>query len=418
MDLPTPFRFAYEPGVLRFGDGSVADLGEELATQGIEHALVCCGESVGATPEVRDPVEAGLGDRHAGTFAGTSARKALVEAAGARDAYHEHDADAFCALGGGSALDVAKAAAVLTASGQSVAEAAADVAETGTLAIPDGRLPPIAVVPTTLAGADLTQVAGLTATPESGGVDEAVGGGIADERLMPTALFYDPELYRHTPAGVLAASAMNGFDKAVETLYAANATAVSDATAIHALRLCLDALPDLGGRAPSETARNGRAAGPRDGTDDLDVLREAVAGIMLAQYGVSRPDGSTLSLIHAFGHGLTAVSDIQQGAAHGAVAPNALAYLFEQVDGRRDLLAEGFGVEAETREGTAAGVVDAVAAVRDGLGLPTRLRDTPVPESGLDRAAEITHEDAFMANAPPGLDATVAELRGVLEAAW
>ena len=401
MDLPTPFRFAYEPGVVRFGDGSVADLGEELATHGIEHALVCCGESVGATPEVRDPVEAGLGDRHAGTFAGTSARKALVEAAGAREAFHDHDADAFCALGGGSALDVAKAAAVLTASGQSVAEAAADVAETGTLAIPDGRLPPVVAVPTTLAGADLTQVAGLTATPESGGVDEAVGGGISDERLMPTALFYDPELFRHTPAGVLAASAMNGFDKAVETLYAANATAVSDATAIHALRLCLDALPELGG-----------------GTDDLDVLRDAVAGIMLAQYGVSRPDGTTLSLIHAFGHGLTAVSDVQQGAAHGAVAPHALAYLFEQVDGRRDLLAEGFGVDAETPEETASGVVDAVAAVRDGLGLPTRLRDTPVPESGLDRAAEITHEDAFMANAPPGLDATVDELRGVLDAAW
>ena len=401
MDLPTPFRFAYEPGVVRFGDGSVADLGEELATHGIEHALVCCGESVGATPEVRDPVEAGLGDRHAGTFAGTSARKALVEAAGAREAFHDHDADAFCALGGGSALDVAKAAAVLTASGQSVAEAAADVAETGTLAIPDGRLPPVVAVPTTLAGADLTQVAGLTATPESGGVDEAVGGGISDERLMPTALFYDPELFRHTPAGVLAASAMNGFDKAVETLYAANATAVSDATAIHALRLCLDALPELGG-----------------GTDDLDVLRDAVAGIMLAQYGVSRPDGTTLSLIHAFGHGLTAVSDVQQGAAHGAVAPHALTYLFEQVDGRRELLAEGFGVDAKTPEETASGVVDAVAAVRDGLGLPTRLRDTPVPESGLDRAAEITHEDAFMANAPPGLDATVDELRGVLDAAW
>jgi alcohol dehydrogenase len=112
------------------------------------------------------------------------------------------------------------------------------------------------------------------------------------------------------------------------------------------------------------------------------------------------------------------VSDVQQGAAHGAVAPHALAYLFEQVDGRRDLLAEGFGVDAETPAETATGVVDAVAAVRDGLGLPTRLRDTPVPEEGLDRAAEITHEDAFMANAPPGLDATVGELRGVLDEAW
>ncbi|MFC7234491.1 iron-containing alcohol dehydrogenase family protein [Halosegnis marinus] len=401
MDVPTPFRFEYAPGVVRFGAGSVASLGEELADRGIDRALVCCGESVGATPEVRDPVESGLGERHAATFAGTSSRKALVEADEARAAYRETDADAFLALGGGSALDVAKAAAVLTASGQPVAEAAADVAETGTLAIPDGDLPPVVAVPTTLAGADLSQVAGLTATPESGGVEEAVGGGISDERLMPAAAFYDPDLFAHTPAGVLAASAMNGFDKAVETLYARNATAVSDATAIHALRLCRSALPELGG-----------------GTDDPEVLRDAVAGIMLAQYGVSRPDGSTLSLIHAFGHGLTAVSDVQQGAAHGAVAPHALRYLFDNADGRRDLLAEGFGVEADDPEAVADGVVAAVEAVRDGLGLPSRLRDTPVPESGLDRAAAVTEGDAFMEQAPADLDYTEAGLRGVLDAAW
>jgi alcohol dehydrogenase len=188
---------------------------------------------------------------------------------------------------------------------------------------------------------------------------------------------------------------MNGFDKAVETTYAANATAVTDATAIHALRLCRESLPELGG-----------------GTDDIDVLSDAVAGIMLAQYGISNGGESTLSLIHAFGHGLTAVSSVQQGAAHGAVAPHALSYLFSAVDGRRDLLAEGLGVDS------ADGAVEAVAEIRDGLGLPSRLADTAVEESALDRAAEITYEDGLMANAPPGLDATETELRDVLEAAW
>ncbi|RNJ25751.1 iron-containing alcohol dehydrogenase family protein [Halosegnis longus] len=395
MDTPSPFRFDYQPGTIRFGAGTVDTLAEELATQGIERALVCCGESVGATPAVRDPVEAGLGDRHAGTFAGTSARKTLSEAAAARDRFRETDADAFLALGGGSALDVAKAAAVLTASGQSLADAAQALADTGTIPIPDGDLPPLLAVPTTLAGADLSQMAGITAGPESGALDERVAGGLSDRRLMPTGLWYDPELFVHTPAGILAASAMNGFDKAVETTYAANATAVTDATAIHALRLCRESLPELGG-----------------GTDDIDVLSDAVAGIMLAQYGISNGGESTLSLIHAFGHGLTGVSSVQQGAAHGAVAPHALSYLFSTVDGRRDLLAEGLGVDS------AEGIVDAVAEIRDGLGLPSRLADTAVEESALDRAAEITYEDGLMENTPPGLDATQAELRDVLQAAW
>jgi alcohol dehydrogenase class IV len=401
MDLPTPFRFDYQPGVIRFGEGCVAGLADELSAQGIERALVCCGESVGATPEVVDPVEDGLGPRHAGTFAGTSARKTLTEAGAARDAFQRTDADAFLALGGGSALDVAKAATVLTASGQPVDEAASTVADTGTLEIPDGDLPPLVSVPTTLAGADLSQVAGLTATPESGGVTEPTGGGVSDRRLMPTALFYDPALFVHTPPSVLAASAMNGFDKAVETLYARNATAVSDATAIHALRLCRDSLPKLG-----------------EGTDDPDVLRRAVAGVMLAQYGVSRPDGSTLSLVHAFGHGLTGVSDIQQGAAHAVIAPHALRYLFDHCDGRRDLLAAGFDVDADGPEAVAAGVVRAVEAVRDGLGLPARLRDTVVPRDRLDEAAAITVDDGFMTNAPADLTPTVEGLRAVLDDAW
>jgi alcohol dehydrogenase class IV len=401
MDLPTPFRFAYDPGVIRFGEDSVDALDEELASQGIEHALVCCGESVGATPGVCDPVEAGLRSRHAGTFAGTSARKTLSEAAGARTAYEDTGADAFLALGGGSALDVAKTAAVLTASGQPVSAAAAAVDETGTLPIPDGELPPLVAVPTTLAGADLSQGAGLTATPESGGVSEVAGGGISDPRLMPNAVFYDPALFVHTPPGVLGASAMNGFDKAVETLYARNATAVSDATAVHALRLCRESLPKLG-----------------DDSGDPAVLRRAVAGVMLAQYGVSRPDGSTLSLVHAFGHGLTAVSDVQQGTSHGVIAPHALRYLFANADGRRNLLAEGLGVEADGPDAVAEGVVASVVRIRDGLGLPARLRNTSVPETALDRAAELTVEDGFMANAPTDLDATVDGLRGVLDAAW
>ncbi|PSP39937.1 alcohol dehydrogenase [Halobacteriales archaeon QH_7_65_31] len=395
MKTPAAFGFAYRPGTIRFGAGTVATLAAELDAQGIDQVLVCCGESVGATAGVRTPVETGLGEHHADTFAGTSARKALTEAAAARDRYREADADAFLALGGGSALDVVKAAAVLTASEQSLPDAARSLAETGTLPIPDGDLPPILAVPTTLAGADLSQMAGLTAGPDSGALNERVAGGLSDERLMPAGLWYDPELFVHTPADVLAASAMNGFDKAVETVYAANATAVTDATAVHALRLCRTALPELGG-----------------GTDDVETLSDAVAGVMLAQYGISNGGSSTLSLIHAFGHGLTAVSDVQQGVAHGAVAPHALSYLFSETDGRRELLAEGLGVES------AEGVVGRVAEIRDGLRLPTRLADTAVERSALDRAAEITAEDGLMANAPPELDATESALRDVLAAAW
>ncbi|WP_336036011.1 iron-containing alcohol dehydrogenase family protein [Halobacterium yunchengense] len=395
-----PFRFDYDPPVLRFGRGSVAALGDELARHGLDRALVVCGATVGSTPAVMDPVEAGLGDRLAGVFAETTPEKRLDTAFDGRAAVREHDADAVVALGGGSSLDVARAVSVLAAGGHDPAEAGETFAETHTLPMPDGDLPPVVAVPTTLAGADLSQVAGLSALPDSALVEKPTSGGLSDRRLLPTAAFYDPELVATTPESVLAGSAMNGFDKGVETLYAANATPVTDATAARGLGLLADGLRALGERGA-----------------DPDVLEPVLEGLILVQYGASRPDGTTLSVVHSFGHGLTRGFSVQQGAAHAVVAPHVLEHLFAEVDGRRDLLADALGVGGAADPASA--VVDAVADVRDALGLPSRLRDVDGPEPGdFERVARSVVKDSFMANAPADLDLTAADVEAVLEAAY
>jgi alcohol dehydrogenase class IV len=139
----------------------------------------------------------------------------------------------------------------------------------------------------------------------------------------------------------------------------------------------------------------------------------------LAQYGCSRPDGLTLSLIHAFGHGLARGYDIQQGGAHGIIAPHALRYLFAEVDGGRDLLAEGLGVDGGTPEATAEAVVEEVEAIRDALGLPSSLREIDdMDESDLTDIAEDVHTDGLMPYCPDGLNPTIEELEAVLREAW
>ncbi|MEF8900070.1 MAG: iron-containing alcohol dehydrogenase family protein [Halovenus sp.] len=393
------FRFAYEPGVLRVGEGAVADLEAEVAATGNERALVVCGQTVGSTPAVVDPVREGLGDRLAGVFDETTPKKRLWTAIRGAERLAAADADAVVALGGGSSLDVAKAIAVVAATEQDAGALGATFERTGTLPAPDA-LPGLVVVPTTLAGADLSQSAGLTATSSNGLVETDVNGGLGDPGLLPDALVYDPALFATTPRSILAGSAMNGFDKGIETLYARNATPVTDGTAMRGLALLRDALPTL--------------------ADDDPAMANIVRGIVLVQYGISRPDGLTLSVIHAFGHGLTAHSTVQQGVAHAVVAPHTLAYLFEHVDGRRALLADALGVDTGgSAQAVADGVIDAVEAVRDTLGLPVRFRDIDAVErSMLDAMAETTAEDSLLENAPAGLEPTVEELRGVLQEAW
>ncbi len=400
MSRSDGFRFEYEPGVIRYGVGAVDDLEAELATQGFDRALVVCGSTVGTTPAVIDPVRAGLGDRLGGIFAETTPKKRLETAFEGLEAMDAIDADVLVALGGGSSLDVAKVISVLAADDRDAETIGAEFEARGTISIPSGSLAPIVAIPTTLAGADLSAVAGVTASPENGLVDRATSGGIGDRRLMPTAVVADPAIVATTPKPILTASAMNGFDKGIETLYAANATPVTDATAMRSLELLQDGLVRLGDKGPSE-----------------EVLEPVLEGMLLVQYGISRPGETTLSIIHAFGHGLSRTYNVQQGAAHGVAAPAVLDYLFENVDGRRDLLADALGVGDCVDRADA--IVDAVVAVRDALGLPTRLRDVDGPDPDeFPAVADAILEDSFMANAPPGLDPTREAIEGVLEDAY
>ncbi|WP_436347953.1 iron-containing alcohol dehydrogenase family protein [Natronorubrum sp. FCH18a] len=395
-------RFEYDPATIRFGTGCVDDLAAELDAQGLERALIVCGSTVGSTPDVIDPVREGLGDRLVGVFDETTPKKRLKTALEGRDRLEVEDADVLVSLGGGSSLDVAKAVSVLAAADLGPAAAAREFAETGTLTVPDDGLVPIVAVPTTLAGADLSLAAGLTAAPDSGLVDEEISGGISDPGLMPAAAIYDPELVATTPDSILAGSAMNGFDKGIEAIYAADATPVTDATARHGLEKLEDGLRAFG-----------------DGDRDIGTFETVLEGIVLVQYGISRPSGSMLSIVHAFGHGLTHTYDVQQGAAHAVVVPHVLEYLFERegVDTREGMLANALGVANAADHGAA--VVEAVTEIRDGLGLPSRLRDVDGPEPDeFTAVAEYVLADRLVANAPPGLDPSVEDIEGILERAW
>jgi len=392
------FRFAYDPPVIRYGEGCVGDLAAELDE--CDRALVVCGRTVGDTPAVIDPVRRGLGDRLAGVFAETTPEKRLSTAVAAARRLRETGATALVGVGGGSSLDIARVASVVAAAERTPEELGAALESTDSLPV-TGDLPPVLVVPTTLAGADLSMLAGVTATPASGLVDSPVDGGVGDPRLMPAAAYYDPSIVATTPRSVLVGSAMNGFDKGIETLYARNRTAVTDGTATRGLALLRDGLPTL------------------DAESERPDLSRILQGTILVQYGISRADGTTLSLLHAFGHGLTAHTDIQQGVAHAVVAPHALAWLFDRVDGRRRLLADALGVpDDDSTDALAEGVVDVVREVRDSLGLPARLRDLDIERSTLDAVAETSAEDSLLENAPPGLNPSPDALRDVLEAAW
>ncbi len=402
MHATDGFRFDFRPGTIRVGTGCVDELGAELGRRGLDRALVVAGRTVGRTPAVGKPIRAGLGDRLAGEFPETTPAKTLGTALAGLRAARENDADAVVAVGGGSTLDTAKVLAALSTHGDDAERAAREAVETGSLPVADGDPLPLFAVPTTLAGADLSDLAGVTLTLDSDvSTGDPPSGGVRDPRLMPTALFYDADLYRTTPTSILAASAMNGFDKGVEMCYSPLATPITDGTAARGLRLL----------------RSGLGTVRADPMDD-DRLADVLAGIVAVQYGLAGAEGYRASIIHAFGHGFSHGHDVHQGTIHGIVAPHVLRYVFDHVDGRRDLLASALGVAGADAD-PAEAVIDAVAGVRDDLGLPRRLRELDgVARSDLPAVARAIRDDDLLGVAPEGIDPTVDGIESVLDRAW
>ena len=192
-----------QPGFrIVFGAGSFERLADELEPR---RWLIVHGGSQAAAAERL------AGRLGADTFGEVRRHVPADLAERARARFAELGADGLVAIGGGSAIGLAKAIA-LTAQA------------------------PIVAVPTTFAGSEMTAVYGLTAEGR-----KRTG---RDEAVRPGTVVYDPDLVRGLPREVAGPSAMNALAHCVDALWATGATPVSTLLAeggARALREGLDA---------------------------------------------------------------------------------------------------------------------------------------------------------------------------------
>ncbi len=399
----TPFTFEYAPPAIHQGPGVVDGLDDVLADNGSSRALIVTDGTLAEIPDVMEPIRTGLGTSHVRTCDAVTPPKYIASAVSGAEMVEELGADAIVAVGGGSSLDVAKQIRVLVGYDDSP-EAVAErfVREEAVTTPPsDVSFIDMIAIPTTLPGADISQVAGvnLSLDPEGQEKRDVPSDGFSDPRLMPTAVFHDLELFRTTPDHILARSAMNGFDKGIEMLYTRHHNPITDGVAVRGVRLLSEHLPAIHDNETSDA-------------DLAGMLR----GIAAAQYGLSSPRHYRASIIHSFGHAIQRDYEVQQGVAHAIAAPHVLEDLFEQVDGRRELVGEALDV---TPPDDVAGIVDAVAAVRDALELPSQLRTLEgVDRDDIPDLAAAVIADPFMDAAPRELNAEQSEIEDVFRAMW
>jgi maleylacetate reductase len=277
-------------GVVRFGAGSLAELGEVLAEVDIERALLVAtrrgARSVSGLPVV-------------GVYDGVEPHVPAATVRACAALAQELRADGLVGLGGGSAVDTCKAVAA------ELATARADP-------------PRVVAVPTTYAGAEWTSFFGVLLEPGR-------KGGGSDPRSRPVAAVYDPELTLELPPGATVGTAMNALAHCAEAYYH---PATGEAAALEAdagAAAIADALPRVVERPAS-----------------LEGRTRLLEGAMHAALALGL---SGLCLAHAMAQGLGGRYGLPQGAMNALCLPAALRFNAEAVPGEVARFAAALGAE-------------------------------------------------------------------------
>ena len=226
-------------------------------------------------------------------------------------AHRDRNIDVVIGVGGGSALDAAKAIAGLLPTGHSVMDHLEGVGRD----VPyRGPSVPFVAVPTTAGtGSEATKNAVLSVRGGNG-----FKKSFRDEALVARVAIVDPDLLQTCPPSVIAANGMDAFTQLLESYVSAKASPVTDALAWSGMEAFTQGFMAFW----REDAASGEAAAGRAATAYAALL----SGITLAQAG--------LGSVHGLASPLGAFFPIPHGVVCGTLVAEATAINIEALSTR------------------------------------------------------------------------------------
>ena len=295
------------------GEGALAQLGTEVASLAGSGAPVLLVADPGLPAGMADEALAAL--RAAGLapalFDALKSDPTTAQADAAAAVARASSARAVVALGGGSAMDVGKAVAVI-APGSAPADAYALCA----IPFPAGALPCVCVPTTSGTGSETTRTAVLT---------DAEGRKIWlwGDAMKPAVVVLDPLLTLGLPPHLTAATGIDALVHAMEAATSARAHPLSDISCHAAIALVVRHLEAAVANGQDRTARA--------------ALQRAAA---LAGIGI---DAAGTSVGHMIGHAMGSLRPIHHGRAVGLAVLATLPWSVAEDDGPFAAVAQAMG---------------------------------------------------------------------------
>ena len=354
-----------------FGAGAIKEIVGELDKRGFKKTLVVTDPDLvkfGVTKKVTDLLDA-AGKAYE-VYSEVKANPTIANVNKGVATFKAAGADSIVAVGGGSAMDTAKAIGIISANPDF-----ADVVSLEGVADTKNPSVPIISVPTT-AGTAAEVTINYVITDE----EKKRKFVCVDPHDIPVVAVVDSDMMSSMPKGLTASTGMDALTHAIEGYTTLAAWELTDALHLKAIEII---------------GRSLRAACDNDpkGREDM-ALGQYVAGMGFSNVG--------LGVVHGMAHPLGAFYDTPHGIANAVLLPYVMEYNAECTGDKFKHIAEAMGVDTAgmSQEEYRAAAVNAVKQLSKDVGIPEKLHEIGVKEEDLPALAEAAMADVCTGGNP------------------
>jgi alcohol dehydrogenase class IV len=344
-------RFSF-PTTIHFGAGARKLVAPVLKAQGIARPLLVTDRGIAALPLLKGLL-ADLAGLDVAVYSEIWGNPVRSQVAGGATAFRSHRADAVIGVGGGAALDVAKAVALMAHHDGDILEYAWDHPQVRAI---DAPIPWFVALPTTAGtGSEVGRSAVIA--------DDAthIKKIIFSPLLLAKAVFADPELTLDLPALITAATGMDALTHNVESYLSPAYHPMCDGIALEGVRIAARALP--------AAVKNGHDLNAR-----ADMLMSSLMGAVAFQ--------KDLGAVHSCAHALSTVADLHHGLANGIMIDHVMRFNLPAATPKLAELARVAqvpGGDSGSPEARAQAFITWLKALKATLEIPARLSDYCAP---------------------------------------
>ena len=359
MDINSKYSYSF-PTNIRFGVGVIKELPNYLSDHKLGSILIVTDPIVRDLPFTKE-LEASLQKNSIGThiFSDLSKNPVKSDVLSGKDSYDATDSDCILGLGGGVAMDVARAIALSINNQRDLFDY--DDLAGGSIHVTE-PIPHFITAPTTAGtGSEVGRSAIISE-------DESKKKRILfHPSLLAKMVFADPELTYELPDFITAATGMDALTHNMEAYLAKGFNPLCDGIALEGIRLISSSLPAAVTK-PNPESR-------------IKMLMGSLMGAVAFQKG--------LGVVHSMAHPLSSLLDMHHGLANAICIPYGMEF---NIPGQEDKFKQmAMAMDLDRADGK--DVIESLHRLNQKIGIPAQLSDAGVKESHIEPLTELAVQD-------------------------